>query len=137
MSDDNGMCRRPANVETSSAGLRLKTLAASPDCRSNIKWSTGSIRGKAAYRYGFFEATMKIADIKGMNNAFWMNTGNQSATGDYFEIDGTPVAAVTTNNSVNAAAGIMFSSALIYAGIPEHPQGHDMTVKSLRVYALQ
>ena len=202
MSDDNGMCRRPANVETSSAGLRLKTLAASPDCRSNIKWSTGSIRGKAAYRYGFFEATMKIADIKGMNNAFWMNTGNQSATGDYFEIDvcevqypsydhiglqqypakennvaltnvkhtgmgwgaklvddlssafhdygvlwtptemifeidGTPVAAVITNNSVNTAAGIMFSSALIYAGIPEHPQGHDMTVKSLRVYALQ
>jgi len=39
------------------------------------------------YRYGFFEATMKIADIKGMNNAFWMNTGNQPATGDYFEID--------------------------------------------------
>jgi hypothetical protein len=30
---------------------------------------------------------MKIADIKGMNNAFWMNTGNQPATGDYFEID--------------------------------------------------
>jgi beta-glucanase (GH16 family) len=54
-----------------------------------------------------------------------------------FEIDGTPVAAVITNNSVNAAAGIMFSSALIYAGIPEQPEGHDMTVKSLRVYALQ
>ena len=31
MSDDSGMCRRPANVETSSAGLRLKTLAAAPD----------------------------------------------------------------------------------------------------------
>lgn len=81
------MCRRPGNVVVSSGGLRLKTLVAAPDCRNNIKWSTGSIASKAEYRYGFFEATMKIADIKGMNNAFWMNTGNQLATGDYFEID--------------------------------------------------
>jgi len=29
---------------------------------------------KAKYSYGFFEATMKIADVKGMNNAFWMTT---------------------------------------------------------------
>jgi beta-glucanase (GH16 family) len=64
-------------VEASSAGLRLKTLNAGPDCPNKIKWSTGSIQSKAEYRYGFFEATMKIADIKGMNNAFWMNTGNQ------------------------------------------------------------
>lgn len=202
MSDNGRMCRRPANVEASSVGLRLKTMVAAADCPSEIKWSTGSIRSKSEYRYGFFEATLKIADIKGMNNAFWMNTGNQSATGDYFEIDvsevqypnydhiglqqypakqnnvalsdvkhtgmgwgatfvddfsrgfhdygvlwtstgmifaidGEPVAAVVTNNSVNAAAGIMFSSALIYAGIPEHPEGHDMIVKSLRVFSLR
>jgi len=54
-----------------------------------------------------------------------------------FEIDGEPVAAVVTNDSVNAPADIMFSSALIYAGIPEHPEGHDMSVKSLRIFALQ
>ena len=47
------------------------------------------------------------------------------------------MAAVLTNNSVHAAADIMFSSALIYAGVPEHPEGHDMIVKSLRDYALQ
>jgi Glycosyl hydrolases family 16 len=202
MSDDGRMCRRPANVEASSAGLRLKTLIATPDCRNKIKWSTGSIQSKAEYRYGFFEATMRIADIKGMNNAFWMNTGNQPATGDYFEIDvsevqypsydhiglqqypaktngtalsgvkhtgmgwgakfvddlssgfhdygvlwtpaemifeidGEPVAAVVTNHSVNAPADVMFSSALIYAGIPDHPEGHDMVVKSLRIFSLQ
>ena len=202
MSDDGSMCRRPANVELSSDGLRLKTLVAAPDCRNKIKWSTGSVQSKAEYRYGFFEASMKIADIKGMNNAFWMNTGNQLATGDYFEIDvaevqypnydhiglqqypakannvalsevphtgmgwgakfvddlssgfhdygvlwtplgmifeidGEPVAAVVTNNAVNGPADVMFSSALIYAGIPDHPEGHDMTVKSLRVFALQ
>ena len=74
-------------MEASSVGLRLKTMVAT-DCRnSRNKWSTGSIQSKAEYRYGFFEATMKIADIKGMNNAFWMNTGNQPETGDYFEID--------------------------------------------------
>jgi hypothetical protein len=202
MSDDGRICRRPANVEASSAGLRLKTLIATPDCPNKIKWSTGSIQSKAEYRYGFFEATMKIADIKGMNNAFWMNTGNQPATGDYFEIDvsevqypsydhiglqqypaktngvalsdvkhtgmgwgakfvvdlssgfhdygvlwtptemifeidGEPVAAVVTNNSVKTPADVMFSSALIYAGIPDHPEGHDMVVKSLRVSSLQ
>jgi len=87
MSDDGRICRRPRNVEVSSIGLRLKTLAAT-DCPNKLnKWSTGSVQSKAEYRYGFFEATMKIADIKGMNNAFWMNTGNQLATGDYFEID--------------------------------------------------
>lgn len=30
---------------------------------------------------------MKITDIKGMNNAFWMNAGNQTATGGKFEIE--------------------------------------------------
>jgi len=35
------------------------------------------------------EATMKIADIKGMNNAFWMTTDDNPATGDHFEIDVT------------------------------------------------
>ena len=202
MSDDGRICRRPANVEASGAGLRLKTLAAAADCPNKIKWSTGSIQSKAEYRCGFFEATMKIADIKGMNNAFWMNTGNQPATGDYFEIDvsevqypsydhiglqqypakeknvavsnvkhtgmgwgakfvddlssgfhdygvlwtpkemifeidGEPVAAVVTNNSVNAPADVMFSSALIYAGVSEHPEGHDMVVKTLRIFALR
>jgi beta-glucanase (GH16 family) len=203
MSDDGRMCRRPANVEVSGAGLRLKTLAASADCRNKtLKWSTGSVASKATYRYGFFEATMKIADIRGMNNAFWMNTANQTATGDYFEIDvsevqypsydhiglqqypakahnvplstvkhtgmgwgaqfvddlsaafhdygvlwtraemifeidGEPVAAVVTDNSVNAPADVMFSSALIYPGVPDHPEGHDLVVKSLRVFSLR
>jgi hypothetical protein len=201
MSDDGRICRRPGNVEASSVGLRLKTLVATPDCRNKAnKWSTGSIQSKTEYRYGFFEATMKIADIKGMNNAFWMNTGNQLATGDYFEIDvsevqypnydhiglqqypakannvalsnvkhtgmgwgakfvddlsssfhdygvlwiptemifeidGEPVAAVVTNNAVNGPADVMFSSALIYAGVPDHPEGHDVIVKSVRVFA--
>jgi hypothetical protein len=200
MSDDNNaICRTPGNVEASGGGLRLKTMAAA-NCRHNQKWSTGSIQSKAEYRYGYFEVTMKIADIKGMNNAFWMNTGNQPATGDYFEIDvsevqypnydhiglqqypakkdgvalssvkhtgmgwgtnfvddlsstfhdygvlwtpremifaidGEPVAAVVSNNSVNAPADLMFSSALIYKGIPDHPEGHDMIVKSVRVFA--
>jgi hypothetical protein len=203
MSDDNyQLCRRPENVEVSSAGLRLKILPAT-NCRRNLKWTTGSIQGKAGYQYGFFEARMKIADIKGMNNAFWMNTGNQPATGDYFEVDicecqypnydhislqqypaktaqgvalsnvkhtgigwgvkfaddlskdfhdygvlwtpkemiyevdGEPLAAVVTNNSANAPASVMFSSAAIYAGIPDHPEGHDMFVRSLRIFALQ
>jgi hypothetical protein len=67
VSDDNQwgdyqFCRRPSNVEVSNAGLRLRTLVAK-DCHH--KWSTGYINSKAKYSYGFFEATIKIADIKG------------------------------------------------------------------------
>jgi hypothetical protein len=200
VSDDNQWgdyqsCRRPSNVEVSSVGLRLKTLVAT-DCHH--KWSTGYINSKAKYGYGFFEATMKIADIKGMNNAFWMTTEDHVETGDHFEIDvsevqfpdyehiglqqypakgnktlkhtgmgwgakfvddlsagfhdygvlwtpremifeidGAPVTAVITNNAVHSLTDIAFSSALIYAGVPDHPEGHDMVVKSLRVFTLQ
>jgi beta-glucanase (GH16 family) len=198
LSDDNQWgtfqsCRRPSNVEASSGGLRLKTLVAT-DCHH--KWSTGYINSKAKYGYGFFEATMKIADVKGMNNAFWMTTEDHLETGDHFEIDvsevqfpsydhiglqqypakgnktvkhigmgwgvkfvndlsagfhdygllwtakemifeidGEPVAAVITNNAVKGPTDIAFSSALIYAGTPDHPEGHDMVVKSVRVFA--
>ncbi len=72
-------CRRPGNVEASGAGLTLKTLAAS-DCKS-ARWSTGTINSKATYAYGFFEATMRIADIHGMNNSLWLTTE------DHYEID--------------------------------------------------
>ena len=54
-----------------------------------------------------------------------------------FEIDGEPLAAVVTNNTVNALANLMFSSALIYAGVRDHPEGHDMVVKTLRHLALR
>ena len=89
VSDDNEWgdfpsCRRPSNVQPSRVGLRLKTLIAT-DCPH--KWSTDYIDRKAKYSYGFFEATMKIADIKGMNNAFWMTTEDHPETGDHFEID--------------------------------------------------
>jgi hypothetical protein len=200
MTDHSGkICRTPDNVQVSKSGLTLKTMV-STNCPGN-KWSTGSIQSKASYGYGFFEARMKIADIKGMNNAFWMNTANQPATRDYFEIDvcecqypsydhiglqqypakkenvalsnvkhtgmgwgatvtddlskafhdygvlwkkdemifeidGEPVAAVITRGAVNAPADVMFSSALIYAGAPDDPEGHDMFVKSLRIYSL-
>jgi beta-glucanase (GH16 family) len=200
VSDDNQWggfqsCRRPSNVQPSSVGLRLKTLIAT-DCHH--KWSTGYIDSKARYSYGFFEATMKIADVKGMNNAFWMTTEDHPGTGDHFEIDvsevqypnydhiglqqypakgnknlkhtgmgwgakfvdnlssgfhdygvlwapmemifeidGEPVAAVVTNNAVHGPTDIAFSSALIYAGVPEHPEGHDMVVKTLRIFALR
>ena len=53
-----------------------------------------------------------------------------------FAIDGEPVAAVVTNGSVHPLAAVALSSALIYAGIPEHPEGHDVTVRAVRIFAL-
>jgi hypothetical protein len=46
-------------------------------------WSTGYNASKAKFGYGFFEARIKIADIKGLDNAFWLTTD------DDFEIDVT------------------------------------------------
>jgi beta-glucanase (GH16 family) len=46
-----------------------------------------------------------------------------------FAIDGEPLAAVLTNGSVHGSTDVAFSSALIYAGIPDHPEGHDVVVK--------
>jgi hypothetical protein len=184
-------CRRPASVEVSPVGLKLKTLIAT-DCHN--KWSTGYIVSKRTFGYGFFEARMKSADIKGMNNAFWMTTEDHPATGDHFEIDvceaqypdychiglqqypaalnkkiqhtgmgwgatfvndlsasfhdygvlwtpaelifeidGEPIAAAVTNGAVHDPAVVQISSALIYRGVPAHPEGHDVTVQSLRI----
>ena len=52
-----------------------------------------------------------------------------------FEIDGEPVAAVVTNGAVHGPTDVAFSSALIYAGIPAHPPGHDVLARSVRVFA--
>lgn len=199
VSDDNQWgdfqsCRRSANIVATPAGLDLKTLVAT-GCHH--KWSTGYLITKTRYGYGFFEATMKIADIKGMNNAFWMTTQDNPATGDHFEIDvteaqfpnyshiglqqypakgnktikhsgmgwgasfadnlssgfhdygvlwtpnelifevdGETVAAAVTNGAVHPPTDVAFSTALIYAGIPAHPEGHDVAVQSLRIFAL-
>jgi beta-glucanase (GH16 family) len=182
-------CRRRDNVETSNVGARFKTLVA-PDCHAH--WSTGSILTKAEYGYGFFEAAMKIADIKGMNNAFWLTTQDhyEIAVGEVqypnyshiglqywptnkseqhagvgfggkfadnpsfgfhdcgvlwtvkeliFEVDGEPVAALITNGAIKGPANVWLSAALAdWAGgsVPDHPEGHGMVVKSLRITEL-
>jgi hypothetical protein len=51
-------------VQVPSAGLKLKTLVAK-DCHH--KWSTRYVVSKAKYSFGYLEATMKIADIRGMS----------------------------------------------------------------------
>jgi len=190
-SDDNPTlksCRRPDSVEASPAGLRLKTLV-DGNCRT-ARWSTGHAASKAKYGYGFYEARIKIADIKGVNNAFWLTTDDNfeidvteatypsymhlglqywphngiekhagmgwgvsfvenlsfgfhdigllwRPTGLLYEVDGEPIAAVETHGKVKGSAQIRFSTALgDWAGgkVPEHPEGHTMTVQSLRIF---
>jgi len=182
-------CRRPENVVATPGGLELRTRIAT-GCKA--KWSTGSIISKQHYGYGFYEATIKTADIDGLNNAFWLVTedhfeidiaelhypninrmtlhNNNKINGSYppavgfdsrfshyffsqfheigvlwtptdivFEVDGEPVAAIRTSNSIHGKTDIRFSTALMdYAGkVPEHPEGHHMYVKSLRVLPLR
>jgi beta-glucanase (GH16 family) len=56
-----------------------------------------------------------------------------------FEVDGEPFAAIDTNNSIQGAADIRFSSAVTEYGGPitAHPENHDMRVRSLRVSSLK
>lgn len=80
-SDDRGnlqSCRQPRNVVTTPTGLELRTLDA---VKCHAKWSTGFAISKSKQSYGFFEASIKAADISGVNNAFWL------VSEDAFEID--------------------------------------------------
>jgi beta-glucanase (GH16 family) len=56
-----------------------------------------------------------------------------------FEVDGKAVAAISTDNSIHGKADIRFSTAAMdYAGkVQEHPEGHPLSVRSLRVYSAQ
>ena len=56
-----------------------------------------------------------------------------------FEVDGEPAAAVVTNQSVKGPADLRLSSALglNHVAAPDHPEGNDVIVKSVRVIALQ
>jgi hypothetical protein len=193
-SDDNpGLksCRRPENVVITSHELQLRTLDAT-DCHA--KWSTGSMISKARYPFGFFEARMKIANITGINNAFWLVTDDhfeidiaevhypsevrmtlhnnndwaaekndamhavgfdskfiENLSDDYhdygvlwtptdiiFEVDGNPVAAISTKGAIKGSADIRFSTAVTEFGgkIPSNPVGRFMYVRSLRVSSL-
>ncbi len=56
-----------------------------------------------------------------------------------FEIDGEPVAAITGVAGINQAADIRFATALgdVAGKIPDNPAGHQMAVRTLRVFAKQ
>ncbi|GGI33133.1 glycoside hydrolase family 16 protein [Bradyrhizobium guangdongense] len=71
-------CRRPDNVVATAAGLLLRTNA-STGCHA--QWSTGFMISRQHFGYGYYEASIKAADIDGLNNAFWL------VTEDHFEID--------------------------------------------------
>jgi len=183
-------CRRPGNIVTTSGGLRLQTLIAT-DCRA--RWSTGTMWSRSRQRYGFFEASIRAADISGLNNAFWLKTDDHfeidiaeihypnivrltlhnnnhdnvssdskhavgfnstfqdnfaqsfhdfgvlwTPTDIIYEIDGEPIAAIRTGGAITGSADIRFSTAVMKGAgaIPEHPEGHDMFVRSLRVFPL-
>ncbi len=71
-------CRRPESVATSPSGLTL-SIKLTTDCQQ--KWSSGGVISKQKYKFGYFEASMRIAKIPGVDNAFWLTTD------DHYEID--------------------------------------------------
>jgi beta-glucanase (GH16 family) len=144
----------------------------------HARWSTGYMISKSRQKFGFLEATMKAADIDGLNNAFWLVTEDHfeidiaevhypniarltlhdnnkvnnpfppavgfgskftdnfsqafhhfgvlwTPTDIIYEVDGEPIATISTNDSIKRAADIRFSTALMdYAGkIPSNPEG--------------
>jgi len=70
--------RRPENVSFASKCLKLRTTVIE---NSHKKWATASVWSNFKKGFGFYEASMKITDVTGINNAFWL------VTDDHFEID--------------------------------------------------
>lgn len=54
-----------------------------------VPWTAASIStGQFSQQFGFFEAKIRIAAASGVNNAFWLDTGEvNSGPGKHFEID--------------------------------------------------
>lgn len=51
-------------------------------------WTSGSMKTKSTFKYGFFECRMKISKAPGVNNSFWLYCSNPSSSiGHFFEID--------------------------------------------------
>jgi beta-glucanase (GH16 family) len=53
-----------------------------------------------------------------------------------FAVDGEPIAAIATKGMIKGPMTLRYSTALAnWAGnVPEHPEGHNMVVRSLRVF---
>ncbi len=74
-------CRRPENDTVGENGLVLKIMPATYCHNHSAIASTGSMISKKKFGYGFYEARMKISNVSGVNNAFWLTTD------DNYEID--------------------------------------------------
>ena len=79
-------CRTAKSLSITDDGLKIETVKAD-HCKA--QWSTGQIISKQAFRYGLYEAYMKIASSAGVDNAFWLTSQGDlnDGTGDSFEID--------------------------------------------------
>jgi beta-glucanase (GH16 family) len=79
-------CRTAKTLSITDDGLKIETVKAD-HCKE--QWSTGQIISKQAFRYGLYEAYMKIAPSVGVDNAFWLTSQGDlnDGTGDSFEID--------------------------------------------------
>mgnify|MGYP005846227271 CR=1 FL=1 len=70
----NGGANRFAdNVEVSDGNLILKTIRRDPG-DGDVRYTSGTVSSKHFQRFGYWEASIKITDAPGVNNAFWLNT---------------------------------------------------------------
>jgi beta-glucanase (GH16 family) len=61
--------RTPANVSVEGGKLVLKVRRDGPRGKP---WSTAYVRSTQTFLYGTFEARMRYAPARGLNNAFWL-----------------------------------------------------------------
>ncbi|MGJ8690910.1 MAG: glycoside hydrolase family 16 protein [Thalassotalea sp.] len=75
------------NVEVNEGALYLVNRK---EKRAGQDWTSGSIRTKEHFSYGYYEARYKYAASNGTNNSFWLMSyplGAQPPKGKLFEID--------------------------------------------------
>lgn len=78
--------RYPENVSVSDGTLKLHQRR-EPGIAPGKNWTSGSVWTKErTFGYGYYEAKYKFAPATGLNQSFWLFTGNAGTLGGY-EID--------------------------------------------------
>lgn len=81
------MMRIPENVETKNGKLYIHNRHETLDQYSQPHtWTTGNIKTKEQFTYGYYESSYKFAPSRGLNQSFWMMSTN-GINGKHVELD--------------------------------------------------
>lgn len=76
--------RYPENVTVSDGKLYL---VSKKEEKNGQSWTSGSVKSKKDFHYGYYEASYKYAPATGLNQSFWIMTRTGNSQPNDYEID--------------------------------------------------